>query len=395
MKKYKKYKLAICTPIKDELRLEEWLSYYLKMNIDLFILRDNNSKIPVEQYCKELNINNVEIIWDDVIDNAQYGRIDIIHEHILPLCNKHNIDYLISIDADEFLFLNKFKTLQEMMNYYQPFDELNINWLIFSDSPVEDSDSLLKSSNRSGKYLNNYTKSITKVSSIITGRNAHNLLIKENSIIKNVFNNVIPCLKNNCGFTMEYVDYNTAPIFIAHYIYINYVEKKLCRNDGNFRRIFKNNPYELKILISYHTEHKNDLIAYINALRFQKPENDSTLSLENKHILFKNSKENYKSFYTFYGHDFNNKLPNGEDYYTVNNKLIEYLYPSGGATDPTLWRGFEGEERTHYGGAFMPHLMKGGAHPLIFRLFVCLFVCRSICLFVCLFNSLSVGLSVG
>mgnify|MGYP005650352437 FL=1 len=140
------YKLAIFTPIKDELRLKEWLSYYSKMNIDLFILRDNNSKIPVEQYCKELNIKNVEILWDDRKSDS-YIENNKIKENIVPLCNKHNIDYLITIDADEFLYLNKFSTIQEMMNYYQPFDELNINWLLFSDSPTEDSDSLIKSTN--------------------------------------------------------------------------------------------------------------------------------------------------------------------------------------------------------------------------------------------------------
>jgi len=99
------------------------------------------------------------------------------------------------------------------------------------------------------------------------------------------------------------------------------------RYEGNFKSIFNNSLYEEKPLISYHIKHKNDLLAYINALRFQTPENDKILSLlENKHILFKNSKENYKMFYTFYGHDFNNKLPNGEEFYTINNKLIDYLY---------------------------------------------------------------------
>ena len=65
------------------------------------------------------------------------------------------------------------------------FYELNINWLIFNDNCLKENktNSLIKSSNKSGKYLNVYTKSITKVSSIITGRNAHNCTIKEKSVI--------------------------------------------------------------------------------------------------------------------------------------------------------------------------------------------------------------------
>ena len=48
--------------------------------------------------------------------------------------------------------------------------------------------------------------------------------------------------------------------------------------------------------------------------------------LENKHKVFQKNKENYKRYYTSYGHDFENKLPNGEDYYTKNKLLINFFY---------------------------------------------------------------------
>ena len=344
-----KYKLALYSPVKDEIRLKEWILYYKKLEIDLFIILDDFSEISPKVYFEELNMNNYEIIkkdkpnWDykTLKRNVagSYTRTKIFDDHIIPICKKHNIDYLLYFDSDEFLYLNKFKNIQEMLNHYQPFDELNINWLIFSDMCLKENktNSLIKSSNQSGKYLNGYTKSITKVSSIITGKNAHNCLIKEKSVIKNILNEIIPSLENNCSINLGNFLYKEAPIFIAHYVFkdiTNYVEKKLIIIDGNFNSIFDkwydSDPNDQKIiiekqdLIKYHIIHKNDLIDYIYYLRTKDEINIK--KLENKHKVFKKNKEYYKRYYTFYGHNFENKLPNGEDYYTENKLLINFFY---------------------------------------------------------------------
>ena len=340
-----KYKLALYSPVKDETRLNEWILYYKKLGINLFIILDDFSEISPKVYFEELNMTNYVIIKADKPNwdyktlrrnvSGSYIRTKIFDDHIIPICKKHNIDYLLHFDSDEFLYLNKFKNIQEMINYYQPFDELNINWLVFSDMCLKENktNSLIKSSNKSGKYLNVYTKSITKVSSIITGRNAHNCLKKENSVIKNILNEIIPSLENNCGLELGNFSYKDAPIFIAHYVYkdiTNYVEKKLTTIDGNFNSIFNKwqfcDPNDQKILekkqtlIKYHIEHKNDLIDYIYALR--KKINDDITRLEKKHPIFRENKEYYKRYYTFYGHDFENKLLDGTNYYVENNFVI-------------------------------------------------------------------------
>ena len=66
------------------------------------------------------------------------------------------------------------------------------------------------------------------------------------------------------------------------------------------------------------------MIDYIYYLRTKDEINSK--KLENKYKVFKENKINYKRYYTFYGHDFENKLPNGEDYYIKNRLLINFLY---------------------------------------------------------------------
>ena len=48
------YKLAIYSPVKDEIRLKEWITYYKKLGIDLFIIMDDYSKISPKTYFEEL-----------------------------------------------------------------------------------------------------------------------------------------------------------------------------------------------------------------------------------------------------------------------------------------------------------------------------------------------------
>ena len=187
----KKSRFAIYSPIKDEPFLKEWILYYNKLGVDLFIILDDYSKIPVKTCFDELNLKNYEIIihdkpnwdYDKMRRNfkGSYTRTKVFDDHILSICKKHNIDYLMHFDADEFLYLNKFENIQEMVNHYKPFDELNINWLIFYDECKKEikNNSLIKSSSTSGKYLNFYTKSITKIDSILSGWHSHNTRLKK------------------------------------------------------------------------------------------------------------------------------------------------------------------------------------------------------------------------
>ena len=127
-----------------------------------------------------------------------------------------------------------------MINYYQPFDNLNINWLIFTDNNLIniDNNSLIKSNPISNEILNYYTKSLTKVNSIITGLNAHNLILKEKSINKNINNELCQNIMNQ----KINLKYNESPVFLAHYVYkciSSAVNKKFIHSDGNFDSIFK------------------------------------------------------------------------------------------------------------------------------------------------------------
>ena len=320
-------KWAVVSPVKDEIRLKEWILYYTKLQVDLFIIIDDYSTIPVKTYFDELNINNYEIIIlneptlnSDTLLISWNTRTSAIKDNVLPICNKHNIDYILYIDADEFLYLNKCKNMQEVIQYYQPFDELKINWLLFNNYGLKtnETNSLIHTFTLSQKYINKFTKSFIKVSSIVTGLDAHSCLLHSPYISKNIFNNInIP--KPSCTTTFKFSDINeihyiNCPLFIAHYVYKSireFVERKLCTDGGNFCSLFskidKTLAYNLeskKHIINFHINNKEDVINYIYLIL----KNDNTQEelmeiqqLEDKHMLLKTYAISYKNYYS--GHD--------------------------------------------------------------------------------------------
>lgn len=341
-----KYKIAIYAPIKDEILLKEWIEYYNKLKISLFVIMDDFSEIPVENYFKELNIKNYKIFrqnessWDYNLCKRKIGlyfREKSINDNLLPICNEYNIDYVLQIDADEFLYLNKFNNLDEMIDYYKPFDELRINWLLFNHSNIKcnNSNSLINTFILSQEYVNSYSKSLVKVSSIITGYNAHHFTLKQPQLSKNIFNDKIDGTINNCHSKFYCNNYNqlhytNCPIFIAHYVYKainNFVEKKCCVCDGNFDSIFNISDLETKKkIIDFNKNNKEIVIDYIYELQQTNIDEKKISNIETCLPFIKELKHKYLQYYKIYDVKIIGKKKRDHIFEYKENVLIRQFY---------------------------------------------------------------------
>lgn len=342
------YRWAVVTPVKDEDRLKEWILYYTKLQVDLFIIFDDYSKIPVKTYFEELNIDNYEIIILDKPIAPDYidVRGDEIKNNVLPRCIKHKIDYILYIDADEFLFHNHFHAIQDVIHYYQPFDELRINWLLFSNNglKINQTNSLINTFTNSQQYMNKYIKSFVKVSSIITGCNAHHFILKEPYISKDIFNQIIQNPTRGCAIIFKFYDidkihYKNCPLFVAHYVQkpiSELVERKFCKDDGNFNSIFGISNDNLKRCVQvkkFHENNKDDVIEYIYLIiKPYKTEEEinNIKKLEETHNELKDLKDSYTKYFSIYDtypYVLNvKKLPNGFFEYKENLLLKNFMF---------------------------------------------------------------------
>jgi len=226
-------KVALYTPIRNETRIVEFITHYVLLGFDYFILFDDNSDKPISDVLSE---NNFDLNMFKVIKNVFYKDIKGIylgshwHKLILPILYEMQMDYLFNIDADEILYLKNYTNIKDLINSYSPFDSIYINWLCIGDNiKTNDSDSVINTFTRCPNTLFPVGKSLVKVSSLsIDGTEnficPHFIKLKQNSMRKDIYNTIYDSKNINLSVSQ-------APIYLAHYLYqdiTTYVERKVC-----------------------------------------------------------------------------------------------------------------------------------------------------------------------
>lgn len=253
-------KIAIFTRFNDNNNIIEFMKYHYSIGIHkIFIYNDGKSNI--EKICKEHFPKNKDNDYKYLFDIFYYDWIkknDIItlntsnkfYESVIERIKEHNIDYLIHVDTDEYITLQKFDNINKLINHYKPFDQLYLNWVFFGDSniykviydkpinhkPINHKkdktflnlEPLLHINNMSdNKISSNDIKSIINLKTCISARNPHYFYkfnIK-NPIIKDIFNNIQPLgptiiLKGPNGCEWKNESINELPCYLSHFVCI-------------------------------------------------------------------------------------------------------------------------------------------------------------------------------
>jgi hypothetical protein len=228
--------------VKNEKRIIEFIKYYIKIGINYFIILDDDSDVNVNEILIKNGIN--KDIYEVIYTNGRrfhygiYNSSELWDNELLPILNKNYIDYVLYVDADEFLYIGKFKNIKELIIYYQPFDCLKINWLIFGSNKMleNNTDSIITQFNKSSRHLDLYVKCLTKVSSICTDvnkgfhPNPHVINVND-GITKNIYNEIVTTSSIKLTEEIKQNKYFFAPIYIAHYMCQDiktYIERKIC-----------------------------------------------------------------------------------------------------------------------------------------------------------------------
>jgi hypothetical protein len=257
-------RFAIFAAARNEKHIIEWLNYYIKLGFDYIYIFDDLSDKPIEEVFNENNIDkNLYSIYRKESDKYLYenlnSRIQNITysnnfwmNYLIPDLKNKNIDFVFQIDIDEFLFLNTFKNINSLAEHYMPFDVLKINWLFFGSSKLfeNNTNSIINTFNKSNTKLCKDTgalKSLTRISKIDIEKNQygpHCLPILKNSIVKNIFNNILPTYENISELTPFLSDNDSYinNIYIAHYScqdYKTFIKRKFT-NKGNVQWMIGN-----------------------------------------------------------------------------------------------------------------------------------------------------------
>lgn len=121
----------ICAIMKNNYEyINEWVNHYLSLGATKIIIYDNND-ISDKRKINVDNMSNLIIIdWRGVY-SGQLAAYDDCYKRF-----SNCFEWVGFFDSDEYLILNKWKTLQDMLYEFNENDLLAINWLNYDDMDV-------------------------------------------------------------------------------------------------------------------------------------------------------------------------------------------------------------------------------------------------------------------
>jgi len=207
-------RVILFTNARNEKNMKEWTAHHLLIGFDLVYIFDHKSDIPLKN--EFVNFDKRVII----------ERCEMSGAIKIPLMNKATAiasslgaDWFLYLDADEFLILNSFYGVKQMLNAFNYADELAINWLYFgSNHHVSEPASglLLENYTKSDQLIDKHVKSFVRPTTVTNITNPHfyhiqnparNITINNKSIPPNPFNE-----------SVTNTNYNMMHAYIAHYV---------------------------------------------------------------------------------------------------------------------------------------------------------------------------------
>jgi hypothetical protein len=234
-------KTILFTNARDEKNIREWVAHHLLIGFNLIYVFDHKSKIPLSQ---ELNIFKKGVI----VERCELdGPIKMkLMMKAAQIASRAGADWMLYLDADEFLILNAFQNVKQMLSRYLFADSIAINWLMFGTNhhkkePV--SGLIIENYTKSDLKLDKHVKTFVRPTQVINALTPHFFVISEP---RRMFSLNMKPMYDSKSFNEWDVNYNMCSGFIAHYVFQSeesYINRKinLPRDDNSMFRQMEEN----------------------------------------------------------------------------------------------------------------------------------------------------------
>jgi len=225
----------IFTNARDEPNIAEWVAHHILMGFDKVIVFDHLSEEPIQQ---KIGTNFDGKLLVKRVKGSGNIKLNLMMDAV-NMANRDNISWMLYLDADEFLLLNKFTNVKDFLQYFKNVDAIGVNWLFFGSSKHKKQPKGLITENfvRSEIRLNKHVKSFVRPYTVKKVVNPHFYVIS-NSARYYTANGT----RMSMGpFNVQPLPFFKTPAYIAHY-YIQSEEEHLRRkgralDDGSANKI--------------------------------------------------------------------------------------------------------------------------------------------------------------
>ena len=132
-----KYKTAILSLIKDENRyIENWLDYHYNLGIDkIYLFEDYDSKSHYSE-CIKYGTDKIRLLrFERIVQKTVYEPTALRQIQLLNFFIQNNpekMDWVIFMDPDEYINLNKGVNLQDFLYKYRKYPAVYLAWKMFN-----------------------------------------------------------------------------------------------------------------------------------------------------------------------------------------------------------------------------------------------------------------------
>ena len=227
-------KVILFTNARDEKHIKEWVAHHLNLGFDCIHIFDHKSIEPIKNLFKpnpKLTVKRIELI-DNIKSSCMKKAIILAKTY----------DWMIYLDADEFLVLNNHLTIQDFISSYKDINQILLNWVFFGSNFLsnEPSGMMLENYIRCHSKINKHVKSLVRPNAVIDIYNAH--VYKTNNPnnpnkSRSCYNLLPMNIKEPWFMSIPDKSYSDIPAYVAHYVnqsYDKYNDRRLSRqrDDG-------------------------------------------------------------------------------------------------------------------------------------------------------------------
>jgi len=214
-------KVILFTNARDEPNLKEWIAHHLLLGFDFIYIFDHKSKTPLKGNFSGFNKDKFQVHVERCELNGAIK--DTLITAAARISKKHNYDWMLYLDADEFFVINNnnITNVKQLLSYYPYADSISFNWLLFGTNYHinEPAGLIMDNYTRSQPTLNDHLKTFLRPNEFLSP-NAHRSDIKNSNKIYHgngtLLSAVYPPFKSNKHY-INPIKFEKSQAFIAHY----------------------------------------------------------------------------------------------------------------------------------------------------------------------------------
>uniref|UniRef100_A0A6C0DKS8 Glycosyltransferase family 92 protein n=1 Tax=viral metagenome TaxID=1070528 RepID=A0A6C0DKS8_9ZZZZ len=207
-------RVCLFTNARDETHIKEWAAHHLLIGFTKIIIFDHKSKLPLSNVFSNFD-KRVEIVNVSHMENPIKMKL---MNMALEIARKMNMDWMIYLDADEFLVIhNNYKGVKHLLSRFNFASALAVNWLMFGSNYLEKEPEGLIMDNytKSELYLNEHVKTFVRPTHAVNAINPHYYIMTNT---KNIFGTNKKKLEENFYKNDNKTRFYESPAYIAHYL---------------------------------------------------------------------------------------------------------------------------------------------------------------------------------